>query len=64
MLHEYYHVLKQWETGALTIPRYLVETAVRGYWKNRFEVEARGFADANRDRLLKELPQPSSASRS
>jgi hypothetical protein len=27
-------------------------------------VEAREFADANRDRLLKDLPQPSSASRS
>ena len=64
MLHEYYHVLKQWETGALTVPRYLTETALRGYWKNRFEVEARGFADANRDRLVKELPQPSNASRS
>jgi hypothetical protein len=64
MLHEYYHVLKQWETGALTVPRYLVEGALHGYWKNRFEVEAREFADANRDRLLKDLPQPSSASRS
>lgn len=64
MLHEYYHVLKQWETGALTVPRYLIESVLRGYWKNRFEVEAREFADANRDRLLRELPQPSSASRS
>jgi hypothetical protein len=71
MLHEYYHVLKQWETGALTVPRYALESVLRGYWKNRFEVEARGFADANRNRLLEELSsarvarsQPSSASRS
>jgi len=66
MLHEYYHVLKQWETGALTVPRYLIESVLRGYWKNRFEVEASDFADANRDRLVKELSrtQPSSASRS
>ena len=66
MLHEYYHVLKQWESGTLTVPRYLLESAVRGYWKNRFEIEARAFADVNRDRLLREVsrPQPNSASRS
>jgi hypothetical protein len=66
MLHEYYHVLKQWESGTLTVPRYLLESAVRGYWKNRFEIEARAFADVNRDRLLQELSrrQPNSASRS
>jgi hypothetical protein len=64
MLHEYYHVLKQWGTGTLTVPRYLLESAVRGYWKNRFEVEARAFADVNRNRFLQELRQPNSASRS
>src|SRR5215472_11035981 len=71
MLHEYYHVLKQWEPGTLTVPRYLLESALRGYWLNRFEVEARSFADLNRDRLLAQLArsqtgpgQPSSASRS
>ena len=64
MLHEYYHVLKQWEPGTLTAPRYLLESALRGYWRNRFEVEARSFADLNRNRLLAELRQPSSASRS
>jgi len=68
MLHEYYHVLKQWEPAALTVPRYLLESMLRGYWSNRFEVEARAFADVNRNRLLQELSrlpaQPSSASRS
>jgi hypothetical protein len=51
MLHEYCHVLKQWEPGTLTVPRYVIESARRGYWNNRFEVEAREFADAHRDRL-------------
>jgi hypothetical protein len=66
MLHEYYHVLKQWEPGTLTVPRYFLESVLRGYWRNRFEVEARAFADANRNRLREELArsQPSSASRS
>jgi len=44
MLHEYCHVLKQWEPGALTIARYLLEWLRRGYWDNRFEIEAREFA--------------------
>ena len=45
MLHEYCHVLRQWQTGSLTVLRYLLEWARRGYWNNRFEVEAREFAD-------------------
>jgi hypothetical protein len=45
MLHEYCHVLRQWQTGSLTVPRYLMEWLRRGYWSNRFEVEAREFAD-------------------
>lgn len=45
MLHEYCHVLRQWQTGSLTVPRYLLECLRRGYWNNRFEVEARAFAD-------------------
>jgi hypothetical protein len=65
MLHEYWHVLKQWELGTLTVPRYLLESARRGYWNNRFEIEAREFADANRNRLQALLSgQPSNASRS
>ncbi|MGA7537402.1 MAG: DUF4157 domain-containing protein [Steroidobacteraceae bacterium] len=45
MLHEFCHVLKQWEPGYLTVGRYCVECLRRGYWSNRFEVEARAFAD-------------------
>jgi len=44
MLHEYWHVLGQWQRGTLTVPRYLLECLRRGYWNNRFEIEARTFA--------------------
>ena len=44
MLHEYCHVLLQWESGTLTVPRYLRECLRRGYWNNNYEVEARAFA--------------------
>jgi hypothetical protein len=55
MLHEYFHVLKQWEPGTLTVPRYVVEWMRKGYWNSRYEVEARAFADAHRDRLQRLL---------
>lgn len=45
MLHEYCHVIRQWEPGALTTLRYVVEWLRRGYWDNRFEIEAREFAE-------------------
>jgi hypothetical protein len=43
MLHEYYHVLRQWNRGRLTVWRYLVEWLQRGYWQNRYERHARRF---------------------
>ena len=46
LLHEYFHVIRQWGTGDMTIPRYLLECFRRGYWDNRFEVEAREFTDS------------------
>lgn len=46
LLHEYFHVIRQWGTGDMTIPRYLMECFRRGYWDNRFEVEARDFTDS------------------
>ena len=71
MLHEYCHVIKQWQPGSLTVARYLGECLRRGYWNNRFEVEARAFADAHLAQLHRLLAgaapppasQPSSASR-
>jgi Domain of unknown function (DUF4157) len=47
MLHEYCHVFKQWEPGLLTTARYILEWLRRGYWDNRFEIEAREFASDN-----------------
>lgn len=55
VLHEYFHVLRQWEIRALTGVGYLVESLRRGYRQNRFEVEARAFASANVQRYAQEL---------
>ena len=60
LLHEYFHVVRQWRPGHLTGWRYLAESARRGYWANRYEQEARAFVASARecfDRYLAELPQ-------
>jgi RHS repeat-associated protein len=45
VLHEYYHVLRQWNAGRLSTFRYLWDNIIDGgYEKNRWEVEARNFA--------------------
>lgn len=44
ILHEYFHVLRQWQTRRLTIWKYLTESARNGYWHNCYEIEARAFA--------------------
>jgi len=64
MLHEYCHVIRQWQPGSLTATRYLIECLRRGYWDNRFEVEARAFADqhlAELHALLASAPPPPAA---
>jgi hypothetical protein len=60
MLHEYCHVLRQWRPGLLTVRRYLLECLRRGYWQNRFEVEARAFADAYLHRVHSALSRAKS----
>lgn len=55
ILHEYFHVLRQWQPRRLTLWRYVVEWLRRGYWHNRYEVEARRFAATHCDRLQKLL---------
>jgi len=62
LLHEYFHVLRQWATGDLTIPRYLLECFRRGYWDNRYEVEAREFTASEIFRYRALLAQNRSAS--
>ena len=61
LLHEYWHVIGQWQRGTLTVPRYLLECLRRGYWNNRFEIEAREFAQAHArslGALLGQAPAP------
>jgi hypothetical protein len=45
VLHEYFHVLRQWNTGRLSSRAYLREWLRRGYWSNRYERQARRFVD-------------------
>jgi hypothetical protein len=57
-LHEYYHVIRQWNTGELTTRRCVIESMRNGYWNNRFEVEARRFSDENIDLFDRLLGPP------
>jgi hypothetical protein len=43
LLHEYFHVLRQWNRGRMSLLDYLVEWVRRGYWANRYERQARRF---------------------
>ena len=58
MLHEYCHVIHQWQPGTLTVARYAAECLRRGYWNNRFEVEARAFAERHAAALHARLGLP------
>jgi hypothetical protein len=57
VLHEYFHVLEQWQPGRLTRWRYLVELLRRGYRANCFEVEARDYVDRNLGRFRRLLAE-------
>jgi hypothetical protein len=52
LLHEYFHVIRQWRTGRLTRWRYVVESMRCGYWDNPYEREARSFAAAAVEQYL------------
>ncbi len=58
LLHEYFHVIRQWRPGHLTRWRYLRESARRGYQANRYEREAREFAVTARERFERYLNDP------
>jgi len=58
LLHEYFHVLRQWRAGRLTRWRYVVESARCGYRENKYELEAREFAAAAVERYRGYLPIP------
>jgi len=55
VLHEYFHVLRQWNRGRLSIARYLVESLRHGYWSNRYERQARRFVDLRLPALRRRL---------
>lgn len=55
VLHEYFHVLRQWETRDLSVWRYVREWLRRGYFDNRYEVEARMFASVQQPRFRERL---------
>lgn len=44
VVHEFFHVLRQWQPRRLTILKYVIEWFRHGYWHNRYEIEARDFA--------------------
>ena len=50
-----------WATGDLTVPRYLLECFRRGYWDNRYEVEAREYTSTEIFRYRALLAQHRSA---
>jgi len=43
VLHEYFHVLRQWNRGRMSRLSYLAEWIRRGYRGNRYERQARRF---------------------
>ena len=57
VLHEYFHVLRQWNRGRLSIASYLVEWLRRGYFENRYERQARRYARLRLPALLAQLRQ-------
>jgi hypothetical protein len=57
VLHEYFHVLRQWQPRRLTLIKYIVESTRRGYWLNRFEIEAREFASNQYEKFVRLLRQ-------
>jgi hypothetical protein len=58
MLHEYYHVLRQWNRKRMSAWTYLVEWGRRGYWNNRYERHARRFTRTRLAALRQALARP------
>jgi hypothetical protein len=54
VLHEYFHVLRQWNPGRLSVGAYLRESMRRGYWDNRYERQARRYVHLRLAALLDE----------
>jgi hypothetical protein len=55
VLHEYFHVLRQWNAGRLSTVAYVREWLRRGYWANRYERQARRFVALRLNELRERL---------
>ena len=55
LLHEYFHVLRQWNRGRMSLWDYLQESRRRGYWNNRYERQARRFVRLRGEAFRKRL---------
>jgi len=60
VLHEYFHVLQQWNIGRISVFSYIVEASKNGYEdKNKFEREANKFAADNLEKFRECLERES-----
>jgi hypothetical protein len=58
VLEEYYHVLKQWNTGRVTGVAWVAEFLKKGYDDNRFVIEAKAFVKEKVDDFISCLKCP------
>jgi hypothetical protein len=58
LLHEYFHVLRQWNRGRMTAFDYLLEWHRHGYWQNRYERQARRFVKLRLAALQDAMARP------
>jgi hypothetical protein len=61
LLHEYFHVLRQWNRGRMNVVDYLLEWYRRGYWQNRYERQARRFVKLRLAALREAMARPGAA---
>lgn len=47
VLHEYYHVVKQWRNDELTAFKYIIESVKNGYINNKYEVATNRYVQQN-----------------
>lgn len=58
LLHEYFHVLRQWNRGRMNVVDYLLEWHRNGYWQNRYERQARRFVKLRLTALRDAMARP------
>jgi hypothetical protein len=61
LLHEYFHVLRQWNRGRMNVVDYLLEWYRRGYWQNRYERQARRFVALRLGALRDAMARPAAS---